>query len=311
MDSSHDRTASLMTPAKLAQVAGAARAPVSPAAFLDQMAADVGHAHVKRLAELRVELEAHARSSRAATIQPALERLRQALEPLDFSLLQPQGLWATMTGKSRNAGAGFAGRVEQIDEVAKAFAREVASVQQEQQAPAGAAERVLVEFEVEYRALDKVIDQGARWLQDMRNQLKARHAQAAADPVAQEQIRADAARCETLVGRLKALRAAASASQQAHQQVRATAERRAALMAQMPRAVGNEIREWRSRLGTLATAAAEGKVAGLNLEGPKEVHEELGKRLDQLLDACGQMRAQEKALARQLAVMGEQLAAAA
>ncbi|HYD78080.1 hypothetical protein [Ramlibacter sp.] len=311
MDSSHDRTASLMTPAKLAQVAAAARKPISPAAFLDQMAADVGHAHVKRLAELQVELEGHGRESQAATIQPALARLRKALDPLDFSLLQPQGLWASMTGKSRNAGAGFASRVEQIDELARAFAGEVQSVLQQQQAPAGAAERALVEFEVEYRALDKIIDQGARWLQDMRGQLKARHAQAAADPAAQEQIRADAARCETLVGRLKALRAAASASQQAHQLVRTTAERRAALMAQMPRVIGNEIREWRSRLGTLATAAAEGKVAGLNLEGPKEVHEELGKRLDQLLADCGQLRAQEEALARQLAVMGEQLAAAA
>ncbi len=88
--------------------------------------------------------------------------------------------------------------------------------------------------------------------------------------------------------RLKSLRAAATASQQAHQQVHATAERRAALMAQMPRALGTEIREWRSRIGTLATAAADGKVAGLNLEGAMEIHEELGQRLGQLL---GRVRA--------------------
>ena len=311
MDSSNDRTASLMTPAKLAQVASAARAPVSPAAFLDQMAADVGHAHVKRLAELRLELEGHARGSQAATIKPVLKRLRQALDPLDFSLLQPSGLWAAFTGKNRDAGAEFAGRVEQIDVAAKAFTAEATAVLQLQQPHAMAAERALVEFEVEYRALDKLIDQGARWLQDMRSQLKARQAQAASDPAAQEQVRVDAARCETLVARLKALRAAATASQQAHQQVRVTAERRAALMAQMPRAAANEIREWRSRLGTLAGAAAEGKVAGLNLEGPREIHEELRKRLDQLLADCRQLRTHEDTLSRQLAAMGEQLAAAA
>ncbi|WBY03483.1 hypothetical protein PE066_08100 [Ramlibacter tataouinensis] len=311
MDPSHDRTASLMTPAKLAQVAATARAPVSPAAFLDQMAADVGHAHVKRLAELALELEGHARASQAASVQPVLQRLRQALDPLDFTVLQPQGLWAKVTGKSRDAGAGFAGRIEQIEGVAKGFAGEAAAVQQQQTAPAAAAERALVELEVEYRALDKIIDQGARWLQDMRNQLKSRQGQAAADPAAQEQVRADAARCETLVVRLKALRAAATASQQAHQEVRATAERRAALMAQMPRAAATEIREWRSRLGTLASAAAEGKVAGLNLKGPQQIHEELRKRLDRLLAECDQLRQHEDALARLLAAMGEQLAAAA
>ena len=91
-----------------------------------------------------MELEGLAQASQAATIQPALARLRKALDPLDFSLLQPQGLWATMTGKSRNAGAGFASRVEQIDELARAFPGEVATVQQQQQAPAAGAERALV-----------------------------------------------------------------------------------------------------------------------------------------------------------------------
>lgn len=311
MDSSHDRTASLMTPAKLAQVAGAPRAPVSPVAFLDQMAADVGHAHVKRLAELRLELERHARAAHEASVQPVLQRLRQALDPLDFSLLQPQSVWATITGKGRNAGAGFAARVEQIDEVARRFAAEAAAVQQQLQPHVAAAERALVEFEVEYRALDKVIDQGARWLQDMRSQLKTREAQAGADPLARQQVRADAARCETLVARLKALRAAAAASQLAHQQVRATAERRAALAAQMPKVAATEIREWRSRLGTLATAAADGKLAGLNLKGPRQIHEELRRRLDRLLADGAHLRTHEDTLSRQLAAMGEQLAAAA
>lgn len=310
MDSSNDRTASLMTPAKLAQVGAAARAPVSPAAFLDQMAADVGHAHVKRLAELRLELEGHARGSRAASIRPALKRLRQALDPLDFSLLQPRGLWAAVTGKSRDAGAEFAGCVERIDQTAKALATEAAAVLQQQQPHATAVERALVEFEVEYRALDKLIDQGARWLQDMRNQIKARQAQASSDPAAQAQVRLDAARCEILVARLKALRAGAAASQQAHQQVRATAERRSALMAQVQKAASGEVREWRSRLGTLASAAAEGKLAGLNLEGPRDIHEELRKHLEQLLADSAQLRTHEDLLSRQLAAMGEQLAAA-
>ena len=44
-------------------------------------------------------------------------------------------------------------------------------------------DRTLLEFEVEFRAIDKIIDQGTRWLQDMRNQLKAREAAATDDAV--------------------------------------------------------------------------------------------------------------------------------
>lgn len=312
MDSPHDdRTASLMTPAKLAQVSAAARKPISPAAFLDQMAADAGHQHVTRLCELQDDLRGQASASRAAALQPVLERLAGTLPALDFSLLQSQGLWATLTGRNRNAGSAFAAQVEQIDAALKAMPAELASVGRQQQPHAAASDRSLVELEVEYRALDKIIDQGARWLQDMRNQIKSREAQAGADPQVQAQVRADAARCETLVARLKVLRACVAAAQQVHEQVRAAADRRAALQAGLQKAMGGEAKEWRSRLVTLAGAAAEGKVAGLSLDGPKEAHKALGRRLDKLLAECEQLRTQEEALAHSLSSLGQQLSAAA
>jgi chromosome segregation ATPase len=312
MDSSNDdRTASLMTPAKLAQVSAAARKPSSPTAFLDQMAADAGHQHVTRLSELQADLQGQAVGSRVEGVQPVLERLAQALPSLDFSLLQSQGLWASLTGKNKNAGAGFAGQVEELDALVKALPAELASVGALQQPQAAASDRSLLELEVEYRALDKIIDQGARWLQDMRNQIKSRESQAGADAEAQAQIRADSARCETLVARLKVLRACVAAAQQVHQQVSAAADRRAALQAGLQKAMGSEAREWRSRLGTLAGAAAEGKVAGLNLDGPKEAHKALRRRLDKLLAECEQLRTQEDALAHSLTSLDEQLSAAA
>lgn len=312
MDSSKDdRTASLMTPAKLAQVSAAARKPISPAAFLDQMAADAGHQHVARLAELQLELQGQASASRAAALQPVLERLEQDLPSLDFSLLQSQGLWAAITGKNKNAVAGFAAQVEQIDTALQALPAELAAVGRQQQPHAVASDRSLVELEVEYRALDKIIDQGARWLQDMRNQIRTREAQAGDDDQAQAQVRADNARCETLVVRLKALRACVAAAQQVHQQVRAAGDRRAALQAGLQKAVGGEVKEWHSRLGTLAGAAAEGKVSGLNLNGPKEAHKALRRRVDKLLAECEQLRTQEEALAHSLGSLGEQLSSAA
>src|SRR6476661_5535464 len=196
MDSPHDRTASLMTPAKLAQ-ATAARAPVSPAAWLDKMASDAGHMHIARLAELQSELEAQARARADTPLADALRHLVEALPTLDFTLLQPRGWWARTTGKARSAGAEFAGQFEAADAAAARVVAEVQALHARQPAQAGATDRTLLEFEVEYRAIDKIIDQGARWLQDMRNQIKAREAQGG-DEAAQRQIQEDSQRCELL-----------------------------------------------------------------------------------------------------------------
>lgn len=310
MSSSHDRTASLMTPAKLAQ-AGRPRAPLSATSYLDQMAADVGHQHVKRLAELRADLQSQAGGSRAATLQPALHELAEAMPRLDFGLLQPRGFLAGLTGKNKDAGSAFVAQFERIDALGKALVAAVPSVQKAQQPHAAASDRTLVECEVEYRALDGVIDQSARWLQDMRNQLKAREARAAGDAAALQKVREDTARCEILVARLKSLRAAAAASQQAHQHVRATAQRRAALTQAVQKVLGAQLRDWRSSISRVAAAAAEGKLAGLNLEGPREAHDDLRKRLKQLLGDCEQLRMEEAALGRLLGEMETQLAGAA
>lgn len=308
-DDPTDRTASLMTPAKLAQV-GAARPPASSSAFLNKMAADVGHPHVRRLAELRVDFQAQAAAAQEASIQPALERFAQTLPRLDFKLLQPRGWWAGVTGKGRDAGTDFAARFEQVEESAKEMAKELAAVQKQMQPHMAGSDRMLLEFEVEYRALDKIIDQGARWLQDMRNQLKTRQAQPAIEAEDQRAIDEDSARCEILVSRLKALRASISASQQAHQQVRATADRRSALMRSLDQLVSVQVKDWRERVSTLVTAAWDGKSAVSNLESAEEAHFELSQQLLQLIDDCGQLRASEETLVQNLAAMGEQLEAA-
>ena len=56
-----DRTASLMTPAKLAQLKDRPKPASSPAAWLDQLATDAGSGHVRRLVDLRKTLPAQLR----------------------------------------------------------------------------------------------------------------------------------------------------------------------------------------------------------------------------------------------------------
>jgi hypothetical protein len=306
MDNS-DRTASLMTPAKLAQVKP--KGPASPAAWLNQMASDAGHQHVRRLIELcrDVQAQTQAQQGGAASLASKLGHLGEALPRLDFGLLQTRGWWARTTGKSRTAGAEFARQFEDIEAVAKALVSQGQAVQKAQQDQLPAAERALLEVEVEFRAIEKIMDQGARWLQDMRNQIKERQT-ATADAATLQQASDDAARCDILVARLKALRAASSAVQQAHQQAQATAARRVSL-GKLLQQVATEAKAWQARVSALASVAGGGNSASLSLDEAMETHRELQLRIKQAMTDCGQLQAQDMALAESLGAMGAQLEA--
>jgi hypothetical protein len=84
-----DRTASLMSPAKLAGITP--KAAVTATAWLNQMAADAGHLHVRRIGELGEVLQEQATSPELAALASQLRRVGDALQQLDFSLLEPGG----------------------------------------------------------------------------------------------------------------------------------------------------------------------------------------------------------------------------
>jgi hypothetical protein len=302
-----DRTASLMTPAKLAQIKP--KGAASPAAWLSQMAADAGHVHVRRLRELREQLRAQSGLMELSPFVVASARLAQALPALDFGLLRSRGWWARATGKSRTAGAEFAAQFQRIDEVARSVEAPAQGVRKQQQERAGAADLALLEIEVEHHAIEKIIDQGSRWLQDMRNQIKSREA-AGPDAAAQEQLKEDAARCEILVTRLMVLRAVSSAVQQLLQQARGAASRRAALAQKLQQALASCMRAWHTRLAELAASAGDAASPALNLEDAMEAHRELQLCVKQFLADCAQLEAQEKLAAESLAALEAQLEAA-
>ena len=307
MADDHDRTASLMTPAKLAQAQSTPRAAASPAAWLDQMASDAGHAHVRRLGELREQLQKQSAARDYTSIAADLSRLGEALPALDFNLLQARGWWARTTGKSRTAGTEFTSQFERIEELAKKLAAQSGSVQKQQGDSGNAADLSLVELEVEFRAIEKIIDQGARWLQDMRNQLKTRQAEAGDDAQSLQAIQDDAARCEILVARLKLLRAVSSAALQANQQAQAAAARRVALGQMLQQTIASTLKSWRARIATLASAIGDGNSPALSLEGPMESHRELQLAVKQAIADCGQLQLAERAVSESLDALDAQL----
>lgn len=300
-----DRTASLMSPGKLAQMNP--KEKVTPAAWLNQMAADAGHQHVQRIAEIGELLQEQATSPELAAVAARLQQIAAALPELDFSLLEPQGWWARTTGKSRSSGAEFGARFERIDEETRALPGLANALKLEQKADAALAERALVELDVECHALEKIIDQGTRWLQDMRNQLKLRQAAAAtADLQAQQEILQDANRCDILVARLTLLRALCNEAAQVHQHARENAQRRIGLTQMLEQSLAADLKDWRGRISALAGAAGASKGPALGLEGPMGVHQELQSSVRKAVKACEQLHAQEQALALSLAALNRQ-----
>jgi DNA repair exonuclease SbcCD ATPase subunit len=305
-----DRTASLMSPAKLAQMASKPKAPVSPAAWLDKMATEAGHQHIRRLAELRADLEVQAGKRDYSSLATVLSSVAEVLPRLDFGLLQQKaGFLARLSGKNKNVAAEFATQYDNIEEALEKVGGQVKALQAKLAEQATRTDMTLLEFEVEYRALEKIIDQGARWLQDMRNQLKEREAKGG-DAEAMRQIKEDAQRCELLVGRLKLLRALSTAANQCFEQAKATGARRTALVQGLQSQISARVKDWRARIVPLANAAREGDENALSLEGPMDVHRELQLCIKQQSADCAQMQEHEKALAATVEALGPHLQAA-
>jgi hypothetical protein len=308
--SDDDRTASLMTPAKLAQLQVRPAAAASPAAWLDQMATDAGSGHVRRLVDLRQQLEAQLRDREVRAISGACHALHDALDNLDFALLEPKGWLARATGKGKEAAASYLSQQGRVVQAAEDLADEARALQRKQQPQGPATDKLLLEFEVEIRALEKIMEQGARWLQDMRSQLKTRQAQGG-DAAAQEQMRQDTARCELLVDRLKLLRTSNSAAQEAAERCKSAVTRRAALVETLQKMVEKDWKALRPKLDALAEQAKASGSASIGLDRARAAAHELRSALKQVGQDCATLQAREQAASDVLAAMQAPLQAAA
>jgi hypothetical protein len=308
-DLEEDRTASLMTPAKLAQLRERPKTAASPAAWLDAMASDAGSGHVRRLADLRGQLEAQQRGGAYAPVTAALEALEAALQKLDFAQAEPRG-WLGRLAGGKAAAAAFVAQVDRIGQAGDDLADEARALQKKQQAGAAAADRTVVEAEVEVRAIEKIMDQGARWLQDMRGQLKTRQAQGG-DAAAQKQIQEDTQRCELLVARLKQLRAVSSAVHPVLERCRTLATERAAFEQALQALHDAHWKTWQKRSAPVADEAKSRGSASDGIARARAAQQDLQGALKQAVSDAGRLQQHEQELAAELAALAAPLQAAA
>jgi hypothetical protein len=310
MSDDSDRTASLMTPAKLAQLKMKAPKAATPAAWLDQLAADAGSGHARRLVDLHKQLDAQQKERKFAPVASALQTLVDGLPQLDFALVQPKGWLARATGKGKEEAAAFAAQQQRVAAAVDDLKDELRELAKKQQSQTAAMERTLLEFDVEVKAIEKIIEQGTRWLADMRNQLKLRQSQSP-DAAAQAQIDEDGRRCELLVTRIKLLRAATSAALHAREICATAAQRRANFLQSAQLAMETECKTWQDRLALVLAESADTGSASQSATRAQQGHEELRAWAQQAATDCARLVKQEKELAEELAVLARPLEAAA
>lgn len=306
MDDESERTASLMTPAKLAQLRMKPKPDGTPAALLDQLAADAGAGHVRRLVDLRRQLEAHAREHSYQAVVAALVALDEAAGTLDFGLLQPKGWLARATGKGKDEAAGFATQARRIASRLEDLREEVHALRKTHQTQASAMERTLAEFASEVKSVDRILEQGARWLQDMRNQLRVRQSQGP-DAEARKLIDQDTARCEVLVERMKQLRGANSAAHHAQELCQTAIARRTAFLQAIQQAIEQEFQAWSDQVEPLGA----GKGASGAADDARAVHQQFVNGVQEARRHGDQATRQAQDLVDELAVLAKPLDAAA
>ncbi len=302
--SDHERTAALMVPSKLAEMVPAKKS----APWFDQPAAQVGEVQMEHLAATLEALQQSQRNDSAGALEDALRNWQQRHEELSFEGLQVRGWWGRATGKSKNAGAEFADQVAKLVALQGNVDAQGGQFQDENTRRAAADERLMIDAELDLRALDDLVDKGAKWLQDMQAELKRRHA-AALDDAARQAVRRDVARCEALVPRLKALRALGAATRKVILPLREAQSLRLTQGQLLLRDLSGAARAWRGRLVSLAAAVEDGANGPeLSLEGPQEVHSQLGKQLQKSCDGMSQLRTAEAQWESALPHMADSLA---
>lgn len=301
------RTAAMMSTGKLAQVE--ADSVDLSSAWLDKTPADVGAAHLVQLARLHNLLAANNHAYDDAQLSTQLKKLSRALTGLEFTLVQPLGVWARLMGEQKKAAAKFSDQFEKIAQCNNDVTTQAGALHERLLGESATTERWLMEMEVEQQAVSAIVEQGTHWLGAMRGQLKERHA-AATDAEAQQAIKAEAARCESLVLRMRSLRAISTTAGQVIQITREAAEQRSDLRKLLQQALMLDMKTWHLQLSSLVAAMRDAGGRKLGIDNPTEAHRDLQQRVADVCTDCEILRKVEAVLTNQLAELAQQLKAA-
>lgn len=272
------------------------------AAWIGELLADVNGAQVRKLRELRAALQAGALEWDAAGLAHWINALHSAGRELHFENLQPTWL-ERITGRYRTAHARFIAAHERMLGCAAQLRAEAESLAKALRGHTVAARRLLVEFDLEWNALQREVDQGVNWLEALCAQLGEPGVGGAKDP----QLERLAAHAQGQTRELKRLQVAASISREVGVRAQALIHRRSILLDHAQADAEAFGKNWTRALGKLVADLEAGRTSLPGIPQALQTHDELMKRLTARADACSALHHEEHLLAQQLERLREAL----
>lgn len=262
------------------------------AASVGYLLEDAERMHLGQMRQLRSRLQSDAFTWDDALLAHAVEVFLAASRELAFQPLQQRGFWARLTGATEAAARAFSRKYDKVVGAASKARHEFEMLSRDYRAHTSSARKLIVELDMEYRDLDREMDQGAEWLVELSYAIEKAQAP-----------RALSARAMALSGRLKRARQASALAKEIIILGQNVLERRAVLLERMKIDLQGFDKVWLPRVANIGAKAADRRFPPPVLDKAREVHGELITRLELTSAACLALQMDEQAMARGLAML--------
>ncbi|HUR88274.1 MAG TPA: hypothetical protein VMZ74_04230 [Ramlibacter sp.] len=275
--------------------------PVLGAWIQDQLA-ELRDGPLRRLANLRAQLQSTAFEWDATVLAQTVGNLRSAGRELRFDSLK-HGWLARRMGKHKPAYTRFAGARERIVDAAQKVKAETARLAGTLKTHTAAVKRLLVDLGMEAQSVQAEVDQGVTWLQDMCVQINEQRERGSAE--AQLATLAEAAQAFTQ--EFKRLQLASSMARELGLRMQGVVDRRNALVEGVRVDMEKFDKNWMRAVGKVAAEVEEGRTAFPGLNDAAQAHEDLLGRLENSAEAGTALQHEEHLLAQQLDMLRREL----
>lgn len=281
---------------------GPRQAPAVLAAWVRQLLAQVRATQLRRIEELRAQLEAEIFAWDNTPLAQALHALYAGGRELHFAQLRTGWLRRAL-GRHRAAFARFTAAADRAGACAAAVSRQAGAVADASRPHNAEARRVLVELDLECRELGSEMEQGVTWLQEMCEGINEQRSRGGAG----RDLPALAEAAQSYTQEFKRLQSVSCMLRDIGVRGQDVLARRAALLDQVRADMEAFEEHWNTRVGDVAAAARAGHAAMPGIGKAAEAHDAAMRRVEAALDACGALQGEEHLLAQQLDALRQSL----
>ena len=273
-------------------------------AWVQEQLAELARGPVRRLADLQARLRATAHEWDPGGLDHALSALVAAAPELRFDELGV-GWFGRRFGRHKPVYARFVAAYEDIVALALELRKQQSQLIALHKEQASASRRLLVELGGESDNLQAGLEQGVTWLQDMWTQISRQREDGYADTALADLAEA----AQAFTHEFKRMQAIAGVARDLAVRMQGLLDRRAALCDLARRDLEKIDGPWTRAVGGVAAQMKSGRPPITGVEGAREEHMQLMRRLDVTLDSCSALQHEQQVVAQHLELLRRELEA--